>query len=1036
MLAAFLVKRDKEPPASSEAQARVVAISPEIENQLAQRLPGYMNPTAYFLLHELPRNSSGKLDRCRLREVGAGFTLEQLSQARETSRGEKQALKTDTERALQQIWSHVLGIDAARIGANDNFLRLGGDSIGAMQASAAARARGINTSTADILQRKTVSLLAAAAADDWSAKHRLPELDFAGVAAEKEEDCQPFELSPVQRLCLTTQPDSIFCSDQGFNLRLCEHISLERLAEALETIVMRHPMLRARFKQCGKDGWKQHIVSDSLSSFHLDQAVSTEFVGAKAVLETEMCRCRGRLNIETGPVLAAMLFESEDTHGSQNLFLAAHHLVVDAMSWRILLGELQELLRGRRLPTLSTVSFQRWCSFQAQNATDSVTSLKGARLQPPALLYWGSGALVKAQGAMVSSDFTLAEAPTAALMGSCNLAFDTLPLELMVASLVHSFSAVFRDRPPPTVFTEGHGREAWGDRVDLSHTIGLFTTVSPSSESRETAMESDLLGTICRTKDFARSMSDKKGACLFTTTTHAGEYPVEVIFNYVGPHQPMGQGNSLFDMVSSPSEDSNPIVGSQLHRLSLLSFKASLDRRSRLAVTLEYPTDIRHSEKIGTWMDEFEATLVGLGALLLERLPEWTLTDFPLAFTSYDHLREFDSTIMHRLGITNRHDIEDMYPCSGLQEGLVVAQAKSPGLYRSRFNVEITATQVENGDCIDVSRIERAWRAVVKRHSLLRAILVNGVPGSTGVMHIVLRNPAVGISIDAHAEDEDENDDGHASRYKYAKYAPQHHLSISRITNTHVRLCFEINHTIVDGHSGRLLLTDFWQAYRTGTLASSGPSYRDYIQYVQQRPRDVDREFWVKYLDGVQPCFFSSSSVSVKNLPSQDLSVAVPGLNTGAIHDFCSRWEVTSASVVQMAWALVLRCYTGSEIPCFGNLASGRDAPLDGVEDIFGPLIGMMPYCVRLGAGRSVIETVRQGQKDMIAGMPHQTYPLMEIHKVLGVGSSGLFNSIMSFQRVDDRPPTPSADGHVMRERGGSGLSEVSTVFNALTSNA
>ncbi|KAJ5307881.1 nonribosomal peptide synthase [Penicillium atrosanguineum] len=1004
-LAAFLVVDDE---GASSSGAQVMSIPADVDHEISKRLPGYMVPTAYFSLGKLPINSSGKVDRGRLREIGAGFTVQQLVDLRNASPSDKRALATEMERVLQQIWARVLSVDAASIGADDSFFSLGGDSITAMQASAAARALNIAISTADILRNRTISILAAVAS---ASKHQL--LDFDNASAE--EDGQPFELSPIQRLYVATQPDPNWCFDQSFFLKPHEPICLSNLAKAFATIVARHPMLRARFAQTSEGRWKQRVVDDVPNSFHLCQVLGNAFT--RSTKAGDMRRCRERLNIETGPLLAAVLFD--DAEG-QSLFIAAHHLIIDLVSWRILLEEFEVLLTGYQLPTAPTTSFRTWCYLQAQYAAEYLDPQEApsSQIQPPYSSYWGLDIGENVQGATTSREFVLDEASSTAIMGACNEAFGTRPVELMIAALVHSFSVVFVDRPPPTVFNEGHGREPWDDRIDLSRTVGWFTTIFPACAPRGMAV--DLLDAVRHAKDSVRRLP-KNGWSYFTSkfadethaATSAADFPVEALFNYSGSYQQLERGGSFFENIST-SECSSPESWSKLRRLALFEFNGHMDK-GRLAMSLEYPKSLHHSDMIEAWIDTYEVTLMHLSTLLKGRPSEWTLSDFPMAFTSYADMHEFQSVVLPRLGITSAQELEDIYPCSGLQEGLLLAQGKSSSDYRVILNFEIAATQA-SGDCVDLSRIEWAWGAVVRRHALLRAVLVDIMPGSSRTMHIVLKDSIPNISYNQWAGElgADRGLNGDKVRLKYGKYDPQHHLSLSRIDEKHVNLCFELSHAILDGHSTGVLLRDFWQAY-TGTLSPDGPSYGDFIRYVEARPRGADREFWVKYLDGVQPCLFPPSKAAREQ--TRDLLVAVPGLGASGIHNFCAKWEVTAASVIQTAWALVLHHYTGSATPCFGNLISGRHVPVDRVEDMFGPVIGMIPYRVQLRGDHSVIATLREAQTGFVNSLSHQT-PLMEIHEALHVGSSGLFNSILSFQR-DIKQPSQSTDGHTIQERGG-----------------
>ncbi|GFF41831.1 nonribosomal peptide synthetase 12 [Aspergillus udagawae] len=1006
-LAAFLVVDDE---GGSSPAAQVMSIPADVDHEISKRLPVYMVPTAYFSLNNLPLNSSGKLDRRRLREIGSSFTLQQLVDLQNASSvsDNKRAPTTETERVLQQIWARVLSIDAASIGADDSFLHLGGDSITAMQASAAARRFNMAISTADIMRSKTISMLAAAAS---ASQHQLIDVDTAGA----EEDGQPFGMSPIQHLYVATQPDPKWCFDQSFLLKPRERISLTSLAKAIATIVARHPMLRARFAQTSPGRWKQRVVDDIHTSFHLCQVLGTAAT-TRSTKAGDMRRSRERLNIQTGPLLAAVLFD--DAEG-QSLFIAAHHLVIDLVSWRILLEEFELLLTGHQLPPAPTTSFRTWCSLQAQYAAEYLDSQEAASspVRPPSSSsssssYWGLDMRDNVHGATASRQFVLDEASSAAIMGACNEAFGTRPVELMIAALVHSFSIVFVDRSPPTVFNEGHGREPWDDRIDLSRTVGWFTTIFPAfTPSRTTAV--DLLDAVRHAKDSVRSLP-KNGWSYFTSkfaddtkaATSAAGFPVEVLLNFAGSYQQLERDGSFFERLST-AECPSPESWSKLRRFALFEFNGHMDK-GRLAMSLDYPNGVHHSDLIEVWMDTYEATLTHLSTLLKDRPSEWTLSDFPMAFTSYADMHEFQSVVMPQLGITSAQEIEDIYPCSGLQEGLLVAQGKSPSDYRVMLSFEIAATQAP-GDCVDLARIKRAWGAVVRRHALLRAVLVDIMPGTSRTMHVILKNSTPSISYD-HGLNGD-----HELGLKYGKYDPQHHLSLSRIDEKHVHLRFELSHAILDGHSTGVLLQDFWQAY-DGPLTSDGPLYGDYIRYVETRPRDADREFWVKYLDGVQPCLFPGPEAAASE-QTRDFIVAVPGLDASGIHDFCSKWEVTAASVIQTAWALVLHHYTGSASPCFGNLASGRHVPVDRVGDMFGPVISMIPYRVHLRGDQSVIATLREAQTGFVDSLSHQI-ALIEIHEALHVGSSGLFNSILSFQR-DIKQPSQSADGHTIQERGG-----------------
>jgi non-ribosomal peptide synthetase component F len=142
------------------------------------------------------------------------------------------------------------------------------------------------------------------------------------------------------------------------------------------------------------------------------------------------------------------------------------------------------------------------------------------------------------------------------------------------------------------------------------------------------------------------------------------------------------------------------------------------------------------------------------------------------------------------------------------------------------------------------------------------------------------------------------------------------------------------------------------------------------------------------------------SIATAKHQKCRDETTQVPGVNATAIHTFCKAWEITPATVIQTAWALVLGCYTGSSTPCFGTLSSGRDVPIDNIAGIFGPLITMLTCQIRLYERSTVLEILRSVQSDFMNALTHQTFSLVNVHNILQLRTSALFNTSLTIQRV------------------------------------
>jgi hypothetical protein len=525
-----------------------------------------------------------------------------------------------------------------------------------------------------------------------------------------------------------------------------------------------------------------------------------------------------------------------------------------------------------------------------------------------------------------------------------------------------------------------------------------------------------LLDAIRETKDCMRSFQDKGWsyfASQFSSASAANAFaslfPVEVIFNYAGLYQQLERKDSLFKNLPMP-DGCEPALAAACPRFALFDVGLVVEQGCA-KVSFTSDRRARHQDRIREWIRQYMTTLGDMSALLSNRRAEWTLSDFPLAFSSYTDLDRFRHDTLSGLGV-RPEDVEDVFPCCPMQEGILTSQGKDPDAYWVCLIYEVMPDQETS---ISLSRLQQAWKGVVRRHSLLRTLLVDNVPGSTGTTNVVLKDPKPSISVFRTSEGAATVELFH-SRYNPAAQKQMgqlpHHLSICCTEDEKVYLCLDINHAIMDAHSQGILLRDLQKAYNAN-LDPHGALFRDFASYTKKQSREEACRYWAKYLDGVEPCYFPSIGESGEaNDTSRTLEV--PGIDASAIHAFCQFWEITPATIIQTAWALVLSRYTNSATPCFGNLSSGRDLPIDNVNDIFGPLIAMLPCRVHLHDQLTVLEALRTVQRDYASSLRYQTFSLASMHGLLGLGTSALFNTALSLQRIDVKGPR-SASGMTLK---------------------
>lgn len=981
----------------------------EVDRQLSERLPSYMIPAVYFKVCKLPMTTSGKTNRKQLREIGASFSAQNLAELQTRRQVPKRQPSSEKEKLFQELWARVLNIEADSIGIDDSFFRLGGDSITAMQVSSSARSLHISVSTGDILQHKTIRRLV---------RHTTSTLTSPKTWFEDPTN-KSFGLTPIQDLYLRIESSGRASFDQCFLFELSRLIDFKLLCLSFKTIVQRHSIFRARFDPMTGGGWQQRISDCTDNSFVVENVPGID----NESIRQAVCQSRCFLDAHSGPTLAAVLFDGDQR---QFLSVAIHHLVIDLVSWRILLQELEDLLLSQALPPAPQIPFQAWQALQAEHASKSErvieTTESGAVLGQP-LSYWGVQSHDILLGHVTTTDFTLDKQTTSDLLGSCNDTFQTRPVELMLAALLHSFATAFPHRALPVVFNESHGRETWDDSIDLSRTLGWFTSMSPVKLPSH--IRGNLLDCIRHTKDQMRTFTDS-GRSYFascfkdaeTAKAFASMFPVEIMFNYQGKYQQLERKNSLFKAVTIPA-GSKPEAMSKTPRFALFDISVSV-QNGCLNVSVASDRRVDHQQQIKAWVDQYKVNLFEMKTLLRGKRREWTLSDLPVSFQSYQDIDRFQKHFLPGLGV-QPEEVEDVYPCLPMQEGILISQSKDKSAYWVSIIFEALPMRHNQPSC---AQLQQAWKSVVHRHSLLRTMFVK-IPGIPGTMNVILNDPHPSMSIFQASGDiaTIEMFSAHHT-FSHQDSSLQHHMSICKLDNGKIYLCLKINHAIFDAHSRGIILRDLQTAYNS-ELNQNAAQFKDAVSYLSQQKDDVEaRTYWATYLDDVEPCSFPLIT-DTKTTHSRNGTVHVSGVDAKTIHAFCEAWDVTPATIIQTAWALVLSRYTGSTTPCFGNLSSRRDLPLKDVENIFGPLITILTCRVRLGEGQTVLDVLKAVQSDFTSSIPHQRLPLASIHNMLRLGTSRLFNTILSLQRIEEKAAEDTSDV-IFRVHEGTDPTEVS----------
>ena len=484
----------------------------ELLSWVRQRLPEYMVPTLLMELEALPLTANGKVDRRALPEP----VFE--------SENEYEAPRTQTEQVLSEIWSELLRVE--RIGINNNFFELGGDSIITIQVVSRARRRGYILEPKDLFVHQTVAGLSRA----------LEARERAAVKAEQGMLQGSCGLLPIQQWYFKGERNNESHFNQSVQVSLVKGVPLERVHKAVLELQMQHDALRLIYAN-GKSqyGALYDCVEEISVASREEQLEAAE-------------QAQRSLSIREGRLMRVVLVRTPAQEEHDRLLLVIHHLSVDGVSWRILLEDLEELLsgyaQGRAVKLgAKTSSYREW--------VESVARYSGTRRLNDQQRYWrqvvsryqplrvDNAAGLPAQESMTATiTVVLDRERTHQLLQECSRAYHTEVNDLLLTALLQAVEQ-WQQVSSLVIGLEGHGREDLGERMDTSRTVGWFTSLYPVL--LEAAPGANLGATIKGVKEQLRTIPDKGlgyGVLRYIKAVEEwkeeNKDPWDIMFNYLG----------------------------------------------------------------------------------------------------------------------------------------------------------------------------------------------------------------------------------------------------------------------------------------------------------------------------------------------------------------------------------------------------------------------------------------------------------------------------------------------------------------------
>ncbi|WP_084229312.1 non-ribosomal peptide synthetase [Mycobacterium sherrisii] len=941
---------------------------------LAKRLPAYMVPAAIVTLDALPLTVNGKLDTRAL----------PAPEYRDT---QYRAPSTAVEEILSAIYAEVLGLD--RVGVDDSFFDLGGDSILSMRIVARARAAGVLCRPRDIFVEQTVAGLARVATI------------VTGNADPADDGVGPVIATPIVRwLHGVDGPIDEF--NQTLVIDAPPGVTDSDVVVVLQAILDRHPMLRLCVDDDGAGDWSLH-VPDPGSARATDQLQIVE-----ALSDDALTRARSWLNPGAGVMVSALWATS-----TAQLVLIIHHLAVDGVSWRILLEDLNIAWAQHRggqpvaLPGGGT-SFARWSALLAEHArrpdiakhAQTWREITATAPAPPALrpgtdtyadTYAGAGRLSLTLDAETTR-LLLGDVPSALHAGVQDILL--IAFGLAVAEFLGGAGA------PVVIDVEGHGRQELADvRVDLSRTVGWFTVKHPVAltldelDWSEIAAGGAALGAVLKAaKEQLRALPDglTYGLLRYLNAEVELDQPDPAIaFNYLGR---LGVASDLAAQLWRPSPDTLSVSATTASVPMPLSHAVVLDAAAldgeagpRLHANWTWAPSVMNGDQANRLGQLWFDALTGICAHVRGGGGGFTPSDLLPARLTQPQIDE----------LARHHRIADVLPLTPLQQGLLfhatIAARSGVGPYAPQLVIGLTGP-------LDEIRLRDAVYAVVDRHPNLAARFC---PQFDPPVQIIPADPAPAWrSIDlGGAADADERIQRVCAEERAAvcdlANPPVFRAALLRTAAGQHRLVLTNHHIVLDGWSLPILLREIFASYDGQRLPAPVP-YRRFVAWLADRDLDAARAAWRDVLAGFDtPTLVGSHRVGELG-PRGLTAIRLPEPTTRALTQLARAHRTTLNIVLQAGWAQLLIWLTGRHDVAFGATVSGRPTEVAGAESLVGLTINTIPVRARAGALITTADLLHQLHDGHQRTLEHHHLALSDIHRI--AGHDQLFDTLFVYE--------------------------------------
>lgn len=960
-----------------------------LRDYLLSEIPDYMVPSYFVYLERIPLLQNGKINRKDLKQV----------EDNEFVAGQEYVPpRNEIEQRLVEVWKDVLGIE--HLGIEDKFYDLGGDSIKAMKIAARIQKFDLKLEIKEILKNQKISEISRFVVEDR---------DYA----EQDTVVGEVGLTPIQKSFFEYGFTDMHHFNQSHMIIRQDGFDEVIIKETFNLLTEHHDALRMFYRHDEK-GYVQYNkgLGESYYDFYVFDLKNEK--DYKLVIDKENARIQEGIDLKKGPLVKLALFKTLD---GDKLLIVIHHLVIDGVSWRILLEDFayvyKLLSKGNKvvLPK-KTTSFKEWSDRLAQYAKSKDVE--------KIIKYWEDMAKEKygvlpfdhdaSNGKVIDSsicEFSLDEKATNDLLKSVSRAYNTDINEVLLTALGTSLKD-WIGSDSLLIDMEGHGREEIIKGLTLHRTIGWFTSFYPvrldMKGYNKVLFQESISGCIKLIKESIRKIPNKGidyGILKYLRQNkHEDLYlqlRPQISFNYLGQIGEEAEYGDLFRVESTYSiYDVSPQM-ERVHSIEIIAAVVS----GKFNFRVSYNKRQYNDETIANFTMGFENNLRKIIDHCLHKdIAELTPSDMA---NSVITIEELDKIVEDFASKNTR--VLNIYSLSSMQEGMLfhwILNNKSTAYFQQcTFNIK---------GSFDRELFGKALNQLVARYDVLRTVFIH--EGLKKPQQVVLSDMMINLEYKKISYIDEMEKESLVEEFKKKDIeagfnlaeGPLMRIAVFELNDYWHKVIWSYHHILMDGWCLGILLDELVKRYRAldnsveVELEQVSP-YRDYIKWMENWNKLDAVTYWNNRLLGASSTIVLGQSLSsVKaNYERKEMCFLIRENQTRNLKELAKRSNVTLNVVFQSIWVTMLQKYNNSYDVVFGAVVSGRHPEVTGIEKMMGLFINTIPVRIIADNKMSFTDLMCEVQNVSNESKNYEFLSLAEIQANSGL-KHDLINNIMVFE--------------------------------------